>query len=325
MSRGQWILLVLLVLQGGLLLIVAAPWSTGAGIDGTRVLVRELGTVEPARIEIVEGDVTLSLQQQDGRWRIEQADGYPADASKVERLIGDLEQIEVRRPVVSGSRYHEALKVTVDDNERRLRLWGSPDGEPAVELLIGSSPNYGVQHVRRRDEDRVYEVRGLSPWDLRADAGSWIDTTLLEVAAADVVSLRITHGAEGFGLSREDGSEWHRSDGEAPVDPAKVDRFLETIEGLRVSEPAGPAGPAEQRASFGLDEPAAVLELVHRPAENATETVTLRIGRALDDDSGKRYAWVDGAEYAVVLSKWDAERVVDQRLESFAPDDDGDG
>ncbi len=257
------------------------------------------------------------LERQDEVWRVEQAGGYPADKTKVDKLLDDLEQAKVRRAVVTSSRYHETLKVTEKENERRVRVWEAGKDDPAIDLVLGSSPNYGVNHVRRIGENPVYEVRGLSPWSMQADSGAWIDKQLLDIEADDVteLTLRNEHGEIVLGR-REDG--WVvLGDESAAVDSSKIDSFVRSAGGLRFDRPA--AGTDD--TDYGLDDPAATLELVYAIDDATSESVLARIGGAAGEDGDQRYAQLDGSEYVVILSKWDADRLLDQKLEDFFVDD----
>ena len=104
MTRTQWTLTALLLLQLLLLLVISAPWSAGDRATGPRNLLPELDADEASRIEIGQGDSRLTLLREADQWVVEQADGYPADDAKVDRLLDDLRGVEVRRPVVTGRR-----------------------------------------------------------------------------------------------------------------------------------------------------------------------------------------------------------------------------
>jgi hypothetical protein len=114
----------------------------------------------PTKLEIEGGDARSSSAAR-ARPAHRRRERYPVDGAKVQKLLEDLKQIEVRRAVVSGSRYHAALRVTDAEHERRLRIFGAAGEEPSVELFVGTSPNYGINHVRRADRDEVYE-QGLA-------------------------------------------------------------------------------------------------------------------------------------------------------------------
>ena len=312
MTRTQWTLAAVLLVQLLLLLLIAAPWSSDDGSAGPRTLLPELDAGDPERIEIREGDDLLVLSRETDGWQVEQAAGYPADPVKVDKLLDDLRQLEVRRPVVKGSRYHDALKVSEEQNERRLRVQPAESSDGEVVLFLGSSPNYGVNHIRRGDEDEVYEVRGLSPWDIRAEAATWIDTQLVDVRAEDVTSLRLSNGHGEFALTRQDGA-WVLEDGaDAAIglDPTKVDSFLRSIGSLRFSEPAGRIDGGQD---FGFDAAVAKLELVYDVDGQVSDALELVVGDEVDAGSGSRYAHLSGSMFGVVLGKADSDRLMDKK------------
>jgi len=311
MTRTHWILTGLLVAQVALLAIVS-PWSSRGGAGEPQALAPALAATTAGRVEI-RGDEgkTLTLARADGAWTIGEADGYPADAAKVDDLLGDLKGILVRRPVVTSSRYHATLNVTELEAERRIRVFAEGAGDPVVDLLVGSSPNYGVTHVRLAGDDRVYEVRDLRTYDIRPDAGAWIDRKLVEVPAEDVTAVTIRADTSTITLTKA-GDGWSMTPSGA-ADSAKIDTWIRGVTGILISEPAGRAdGPA-----FGFDAPAATVEL-SRTKDGAAETVTLRVGAEVPGGEGTWYARRDRSTHAVVLSSWDAEKLLRKKPADFA-------
>jgi hypothetical protein len=314
MSRTQWILSGILAVQV-LLLIAAAPWSSETGIESARALLPELESFTPARLEIHETDErSVALERRGDTWVLGDEDGFPADRSKVDELLESLEGIEVRRPVVTQSRYHDTFKVAEDDHERRLRIWDDPNDDPEVELFVGTSPNYRVSHVRLGDDDRVYEARGLGAYDLRSDATSWVEQTFVAVPYDDVTRLGLSNEHGRLELMREEGA-WKlvapTGSDEKALDVPAVDSLVRSIASLRLSEPAG----AVDAPAYGLDDPTATVEITYRAGEEvAEEVLQLRVGAEVEEGDGKRYASRSGFDHAVVLSKYDADKLTDKKL-----------
>jgi hypothetical protein len=273
------------------------------------------------------------LERRGEDWVLEEADGYPADTSKVDDLLDSLEEIRVRRPGVSSDRYHGALKVEDDNHERRLRIWGDSGADPEIELLVGTSPNYRLSHVRRGDEDRVYEARGISTYDLGSEPDAWIDKKFVDIVADNVTSFTLTNGHGSFSLVR-DGGEWAlASAADTELDQSAVDSLVRSVSRLYLSEPAGPVDPIVH----GLDIPVVTVELTteapgvpdllqddETPAAEtgASEVVTLALGAEVTDGEGKRYASRSGFDFAVVLSKYDADKLNDHKLDDLYPEPD---
>ncbi len=311
MTRTHGILTGLLLVQVVLLLIVS-PWSSRAGAGEPHALLPALAALTAGRIEI-RGDEgkTLTLAHADGRWTLGEADGYPADAAKVEHLLADLKGLQVRRPVVTSSRYHATLKVTESEAERRIRVYPEGGGDAAVDLLVGSSPNYGATNVRLAGEDAVYEVRDLRTYDVRPDAASWIERKLVDLQAEEVSAVTIHAGSSTIGLTKT-GDAWSLTPGGA-ADPSKVDTWIRGVIGILVNEPAGRA----DAPTLGFDKPAATVELT-RTKDGSSETVVLRVGAEAPGGEGTRYVRRDGATHAVVLSSWDVEKLLQKKPADFA-------
>jgi len=311
MTRTQWILGGVLLAQCALLALVS-PWSGRAGAGEPRPLLPALEATTPGRIEI-RGDEgkTLNLAREQGSWTLREADGYPADAAKVDDLIADLKKVQVRRPVVTSSRYHDTLKVTESGAERRIRVWAEGGDDPLVDLLVGSSPNYGATHVRLAGDDQVYEVRDLRTYDVRPDAGSWIDRKLVDVRAEDVSAISIRSGSTTIALVKT-GDAWAMTMPAGDADASKIDAWLRGVTGILASEPAGKA----DKPGLGFDAPAATVELT-RTKDGATETTVLRVGAEIPGSQGQRYARRDGASHAVILSSWDSEKLLQKTPAEF--------
>jgi hypothetical protein len=314
MSRTQWILAGILAVQV-VLLIAAAPWSSDREMESSRVLLPELESFTPERLDIQEtAERSVALERRGDLWVVADESGFPADASKIEDLLEDLEGIKVRRPVVTQSRYHDTFKVADDDHERRLRIWKDSEGDPEIELFVGTSPNYRVSHVRLGDDDRVYEARGVGAYDLRSEAISWIKRTFVDVPFEGVTRFELSNEHGSFALAREDGG-WKlvspSGSEKDTLDVAAVDSLVRAVASLRLSEPAG----APDNSTYGFATPVATGEIAYRTGEAAAEqTIEVRVGGEVEDGDGKRYASRSGFDHAVILSKLDADELTEKKL-----------
>jgi len=331
MSRTQWILVGLLAVQI-LLLAVAGSGSGSAGAGTPQALLPMLEGLDPVRIRIDEGqEKSVVLEKSGETWVLPDADGYPASDQRLEELIENLEGLRVRRPIVSSGRYHGTLKVAEDDNERRVRIWGDDD-DPAVDLFLGTSSNYRVSHVRLDGDDRVYEVRGLSAADLQTRPNAWIEAKLVDTAFADITSVRLHNEHGKVEVSKDDLGNWGVAGGLPPgrhLDSSATDSWIRSLGNLRVAEPAGRV----TTEGYGLDTPIASVEIDYSTPplggeEPVSHTVTIRLGAiAAEDDSGsegRRYAAREGSDHAGILGKWDAEKIVDKKLDDLLETEEGD-
>ncbi len=361
MKRSHLILGGLLVLQVAILLVLRSPWSGEATAAAVQPLIPELESMTATKVRVEAGDgQSVDLERQGGAWVLPGAGGYPVEPDKVRQLLDDLKGLRARRPVVTSPRYHANLKVTESDHERRVQVWDGEGDNPDVDLLVGTSPNYRISHVRRQGQDEVFEVMGLSPWDLRTDRASWIQRKLVDVPFDSITGMRLEN-AHGTIEVRKAGGQWTLAGGGGPeLDQGKVDSLVRSFAALYLAEPAGRLDPAVQ----GLSEPVAVVELIQGGADGgegqeatgsaaaqegtagdpgtaaagetaggtagagetgspppARERITVvRIGGEIPDGDGKRYATRGGFDFAVVLNKVDAERATGKKLSDLRPD-----
>ena len=314
MNRTQLMLGGLLLVQIVLILIFHSPFSGATSGVEARPLLGVLAAVTPGQLEIRgSDDGVLTLVKQGRGWRVDDLGGFPADSQKVDDLLEDLKQLTVRRPVVKSDRYHAAFKVTEDEYEARVRLWVESGDEPEVDLIVGSSPNFRSSHVRLADEDAVYEVRGLSPYDLRPDSANWIDKNFVDTDETRVVGLTLTNDSGSFELEKQDGV-WKvlspATSAGKELDAEKADALIRTVSSIRLS---GGAGPLDE-AAHGLALPAATLVLRLSPdgaEENSEAELTVKVGGQVEDNESQRYITRGGFGFTGIV--WDSS--VSQLLE----------
>ena len=168
-------------------------------------LVPALASMTPQKVEVADGTgASVALDRAGGAWALESPKGYPATASKVEKLIQDIEHLSAGRPVVSNRKNHAALKVADAEFERRIRIFEKAGGKPVAELFLGTSPRYQTSHVRLGGKDPVYEASGLSAYDVPADPGSWVERNVVPVAADSVSGIGISNHKGSFELAKKE-------------------------------------------------------------------------------------------------------------------------
>ena len=325
MDRTQRLLAGLLAVQLVLLALLHNPFaSRRAAAD--QPLLPGLASITPEKLEIDGGQGTsVILERAGGAWALGQPKGYPVTPGKVEKVIQDLEHLNVHRQVVSSSRYHAALKVAPDDFERRVRIWEKPTGDPRAELYVGSSPSYGVSHVRVGGNDRVYEASGVNSYDLPAEPASWVERNLVPIANQDVTRFELANRKGSFALEKQGGNWTVRSPASrsnTALDQDKVGDLVRTLGGLALDEPVG---PVDERAQ-GLADPDATVVL-GRAAANADSAaqatpvpaaapaaVTIKIGAPVAGKQDQRYATRSGLGFTVSVGKYASDRALGATL-----------
>lgn len=314
MDRTQRVLTVLLAIQLALIMILEHPFSRAAA-GGGPALLPKLASVTPQRLEIAGADSSVvTLERRSGAWVLADPEGYPAMPGKVEKVIQDLEHLTAERPVSSDKSSHAALKVAADQFERRVRIWAGGREAPAAELYLGTSPGYGVTHVRVGGSDRVFEASGLSAYDVPAEAVSWIDRNLVSLPADEVTGLEIRNRRGDFTMERRQGV-WRilapAARSGAILDSLKAADLVRAACGLSIDQPVGPVDEESQ----GLGTPEATVRLKRGgagpdSAGAAPEEVTVEIGGPVAGKPDLRYATRSGLGFAVTLPRSAFERVL---------------
>jgi len=312
MDRAQRVLAGLLAAQIVLLLILHNPFVR-AHAGAEQKLLPALASITPEKVEIAAGDGgSLTLERRGAGWVLGRPEGFPVAAGKVEKVVQDLEHMSAGRPVASDMRSFGALKVAADQFERRVRIWGTPGGNPAAEIYLGSSPGAGVTHVRLGGTTRVLEASGISVWDVAADPGSWVDRALVPFRPEEVVRLSLANQKGGFTLERRAGPWRVQSPparAAAVLDSIKVTDFVRTLAGVMIDQPIG----ALDEAAQGLASPAATVTLAKATAA-ADSTVTYRVGALVTGKTDARYLARSGSSFAVSVPQYSIDRALSMSL-----------
>ncbi len=317
MTRAQRLLLVVLVVQ--VALFVALRVAGGRGGSSSRgALLPELRVEQVNRLEISARDAaTLVLERAAEGWGLAGFGGYPADTAKVATVLRSLADLTVGTPVVTSDRYHATLKVVEGESDRRVRVWQSGQDDPVVDLLIGSSAQSDLVYARRRGDDRVFEVEGLAPHEVRPEAAAWIEGRFFEFPVERVTGFRLTNGSGSF-QARRDATEWRVVEPAGlagrRLDPGKVDGLLRSASAVYAVEPIGPA------SAGALLEAVLAVELAGAaPGEAPPESRELRVGEALPGDAQQRSVTRAGFGFAAAVHENSLHRVLNERWSDLAP------
>jgi hypothetical protein len=176
-----------------------------------------------------------------------------------------------------------------------LKLWSDADGNPVADLIVGNSANYRALRVRRAGDDEVYEVGGLSAYDLRAAAAAWVSTKLVDFSTDAVERLAIKNPTGTLELVKGESGWTVEGNPAVELDTAKVETLVRTVTGLSIAEPLGPSdthGPsaADAKATVTLSGPVG--------------TMVILIGDKRSDDEARRSITVEGSGFSGTI--WDS-------------------
>jgi hypothetical protein len=310
--RVQLALVGLLAVQCLLIVVLRSPFTAAHAPSAARSLLPGLESSAAQRIALEGSDGAVTLARDGEKWSIEELGGYPADGVKVNDLLTSLTELKVREPVVTSSRHHDSLGITDDENEGRVRVYTGGEDAPAVDLILGSAPNYRVMHLRQAADDEVYEVRGLASYDVRPDTAAWADKNLVDLEATAVTALSFSNLHGSVELTKaESGWALVGGDGTRALDSAKIDELISSLTALRLAEPA----PANDGA-FGLDPPVASATLTV-DGDSGPRVIVVHVGSPVAGNDSQRYVTRDGFGFAGIIWESSVKALLDRKLEDL--------
>lgn len=244
MRRAVPILALLLAGQ-----VALAAWLNLGDDDRQASQARPLAQFDSEAIDAVRiamgGGTSLRIERMDGDWQLPAADGFPANPSKVEQLVNQMNGLGGGLPVARSEAARERYRLASDQFERRIRLMAG--GETVADVYFGESAGTGRVYARARGRDRIYEAE-FPMWQTTAKGSRWYDQSELAVKSPNVQRIELAE----FSLRRGDGGEgWQVDQGgtlkEASADQASQlvqDLVRPEIQGVAKAEP--PTRDAEQ-------------------------------------------------------------------------------
>lgn len=296
MRKSVLVLAALFVLQAGL--------AVGLNLDGgglarlapgTPLLAFEASSVERLTIEDGEGK-SVTLARTDDGWVLPDAGDFPADGTKVEELLTDLEAAELGQPVATSKGALERFRVAEGRFERRLQFAGK-NGSLAT-IYLGTSQGTNEVHARR-DEDAEVRRIAFSSWRAPAGRDSWIERTMLQIEAEEIAAI----SWDGIRIERQDGenadAETDDLASEDTTDEEETTTWLLASAAEEIVLPEEPVTklvdrlaslrfsgllPEEERAAYEEGEAAVAFELLLRGGETRTYRLLRAPGEGEEED-----------------------------------------
>jgi hypothetical protein len=215
MSRQRLTALVVIALLAlGAASYFSSRRNSSHDTEGTLLfptLAAQVNTV--TEISVLKGSTTpaLSVHKQGEVWTVAERANYPADLSKLRRLLLSLTDAKIVEEKTSNPASYPVIGVEdplkADAGGVEVAL-SAADGKHAV--IVGKSAPDGT-FVRRAGEQKSYSVSPSISVD--AEPRFWIDTKLLDLNAPDIQKVEVNFGgAPSYSI--------HRAAPAAPAVPA---------------------------------------------------------------------------------------------------------
>jgi hypothetical protein len=205
MSRQRLVALIVIALLafGGASFLAArrdgSQQRTGAPLFPT--LATQANSATDITVFKGSGTPSLTVHKQDEQWTVAERANYPADMSKLRRLLQSLTDAKIIEEKTSNPASYAVIGV---EDPLKPEAGGAEvsisvaDGKHAV--IVGKSSPEG-SYVRRAGEEKSYSVAPAISVD--AEPRFWIDTKLLDLKTADIEKIDMKFsGAPSYVIHR---------------------------------------------------------------------------------------------------------------------------
>jgi hypothetical protein len=191
-----------------------------------QTVLADFATDQVAKIKVSSGETSTTLVRKDGKWTVEDREGYPAKSSTVNEFLDSLSEVKVVDGVEAEPSY--APRFGMDPNsskpeERGTDVVFSNDagtelahitlgknvqaaGEDPMSAMMGGGGSAGRFLRNHSDESGVYKVSELFP-TLTAEPKSWLNSDFVKIdkiksirvstkGQADKVNWKVTRADE---------------------------------------------------------------------------------------------------------------------------------
>jgi hypothetical protein len=206
MNRQRFItLIVAAALAISIALYLSAQRNQQRDAHGAQLLptlASELNTVTSLSVRRAGAAPTVTVHEQDGRWTVAERGDYPADVSKLRKLLSALSEARIVEQKTSNPANFPVIGV------EDPALPGATGAEISVTardgkhaIIIGKVVGDG-NFARRSGENTSYSIEpGIS---FETEARFWIDPRLLDIAAAGIQSIEVKPAAGSAYTVRRD-------------------------------------------------------------------------------------------------------------------------
>jgi hypothetical protein len=310
MNRTNRVLAVVLAVQ--IVLVAIAFWPRPASVAGGESLFPGLEAEQITQLTISDGTGNhVQLAKETGSWVLPEADNYPCAENKVPEFLEKIVALKTNRLVTQTPASHKRLKVADDAFERRIEL-ELADGT-THRLYLGTSPSYGVSHVRVVGRDEVY-LASLSASDAGVNTSNWVDTLYFSLTQDQIVAMTLENNNGRFEFEKDEAGTWTMKDlaADETLSQNNVKSLASRVSSLRMLRPLGKT----EQDDYGLKEPNAVVTIESRDDEGNTKTYTIRVGAKSDEDNS--YVVISSeSPYYVRMSDYTVKDFVEKVRDGF--------
>lgn len=153
-------------------------------------------------IVLSKNDKTINLSKIDGTWRIQQANGFIADANKVANLLLDLRKFRLKeKKTINPDKYAKlSLAQSGENAATNIKLFKDTTAIANISIGKQAQKSQGT-YVRKNDEVQTWLSQGKLT--IKLDSNDWIVNTIFDVDVSQVKSVAFkTNDIESFSINK---------------------------------------------------------------------------------------------------------------------------
>lgn len=146
-------------------------------------------------ITVQDNSASTSLELKDGVWVTKNKHDYPADFSKIRRLLIDLSELKTIESKTAKKEKYHLLGVQAPEDQgttSKLVKLGNQDNSYELSLIIGNSKFSGKPglYVRKLEEELSWLVEGRV--NITTQTKDWLSKQVLDISADRIDHITIT-------------------------------------------------------------------------------------------------------------------------------------
>ncbi|MCS7046628.1 MAG: DUF4340 domain-containing protein, partial [Gemmataceae bacterium] len=279
--------------------------------DALDLLDKDLVNVASRAIQRVQSKRAggFTLEQKKEEWFVigSPAPEFKADDDAVQSFLRPWTRLRAERVAAYGSKI-DWKQYGLDQPEAAVVatvLVGEEKDKKTVEhtLLIGKEAGNGQRYARLDQQEKVVVLDATAAKELTRTYLDFVNHRLLRFDLDTVTAIARQSSSGDVELLKRD-DQWYFGKPERRADDLTVNEMLDRLFRLKAERIA--AYPAADLAKFGLDQPAAVVEIKLTDPTGAPKSHVVKVGKEADlagkPGNGERFALVDKGEAVAVLS-----------------------
>jgi len=191
-----------------------------------------------SRVKLQHRDTTLELSRSDGEWQIDSPVRFPADGTKVQALLGELQSAEATGFETESPAEADLARLGLSDPALTLTVTPQGDGAP-VTVTFGAPEGDATAYAKRSGMKAIAKVTPdlLGKLEQAADGADGLrDDRAAPIDRFMISRIDLKSPDRSVALSKDDESKWHWGGADGPVVPsADVNAVIDAVEAVKAT------------------------------------------------------------------------------------------